>query len=241
MPTINYADLMLEYASTEPSTLDGFTEKLASYCEDIGQRSNMFTYTMWRAHNNGHIKSLYASARDYVRANMSAIVKLSGKSESWITGVAGVVDVILSDIFKMFRKETPYLDKDGSPISPEMIIFTPGSMTHAFTFKGFWQETYKLEERGLKSYDECYEIREELLRMFLTASRDKIRAYQAEIKREMVEEANEGVSPVTVIEVTEVGENLENTLVTLELTEAAFSWLNKLLNTKYGISLDSLE
>lgn len=238
---IDYTNLIKEYQASEPSTLDGFTEKLADYHEDKQQSSTMVAYTMWRALFGGYIQKEYKDSRDYTKANLSAIMRDFNYSEGYLVAIAGVTDIILKDMWDMYRVETPYVDLDGVAISAEQIIFHPGALTHAFTFKGLYAETFKWEEQGTKSFDECYEIRQTLLGLFLTASRDKIKVYQAEIKQGIIAEENGGEMPITVVDVTMTGDELEKTTVTLEMDSKGFSWLNESLKKKWSIDLLILE
>lgn len=234
MPIIDYTTSIQEYNKAEPSDLDGFTTRLAEYRGNMVVWRGMLCYTLWRAVYKQLIPIGGATA--YVKDNMTNILGGVSENRDYIVSLAGVVDVILADMWQMYQAETPYLDEDDKPISIEMIIFNPKALTHAYTFKGFYKDTIKREEAEIIDFETGYNIRHTLLTMFLTSSRADIKAYRDEIKAEIIE-SDPDSTPVTVIEVGIDGEYM---VVGLSLSSDAYDWLQTTIMKKYSVSLSKL-
>lgn len=240
MPTIDYSKLIESYMENEPSTADGFVLRLNKYRSELTQWRSMLCYTLWRMVSKNVIR--IGEARDFVNMNMAEILGHYSNNGDYIKALAGIVDIILGDMFQMFHAEMPYLYVEGSsPISPEEVIFNPNALTNSYTFKGFYNDTKKWEEQGVKSFDEAYEIRQVLLNMFLTKTRAEIKSYIDAIRAEIVVEENGGTEPVTVIAVEMAVDEAHTNIVTLELDSKAFAWLNGVLSKKFAVSLYSVK
>jgi hypothetical protein len=233
---IDYTEIIKAYQESEPSDLDGFTVMLSEQRGNMTKWRGMMCYTLWRMVYKNVLR--LNGATQYVKDNMSSILGKYSDNKDYVVSLAGVVDSIFCDMWRMYQDELPYLDKDSNPISIESVIFTPNALTNAYTFKGFWRETFKWEEQGLMSFDDAYEIRQALLRMFLENSREDIKAFQKEVRAEVIKEQIEG-NPVTVMEVS-FSQDLQDWAVQLQLDDKAFSWLEQQLFKKYGVSLKQL-
>jgi len=234
MLIIDYTKKIQEYNQAEPSDLDGFTIRLAEYRGNMVVWRGMLCYALWRAVYKQLIP--IGGAMAYVKDNMTNILGGVSENKDYIVSLAGVVDIIFADMWQMYQAETPYLDEDGKPISIEMIIFNPKALTHAYTFKGLYKDTLKREEAEIIDFETGYNIRHTLLTMFLTSSRDDIKAYRDEIKAEIVKSESDS-TPVTVIEVSIDGEDM---FVALSLSLDAYDWLQTAVMKKYSVSLSKL-
>jgi len=236
MPTIDYTKEIQIYNENVPTTPDAYVKRLHNYRSSMSQWRSMLLYTLWHGVKTDVIP--LGKARDFVNENMADILGHYSDNEDYIKALAGIVDIIILDMLYMHRADSAYLFKESSAmIQPEDIIFNPLALSNAYTFKGFYQETIKWVESGKMSYDETYEIRQTLLNMFMTDTRDEIRAFIAEVRADIIQEENDGANPVTVIEVEMSGDELESNIVTLELDEKAFNALNTWLGKKYAVTL----
>lgn len=238
MPTIDYTKEIELFNENLPTTADAYVKRLHNYRRSMSQWRSMLLYTLWHGVKTGVIG--LGKAREFVNMNMADILGYYSDNEDYIKQLAGIVDIILLDMLYMHQADSAYLyDESTMVIQPEDIIFNPLALTNAYTFKGFYQETIKWIENGTMPYEETYEIRQSLLNMFISKTRDEIRAFVNEIRAEMVKDENNGIAPVSVLAI-EMTDDADSTIVTLELDKKAFDWLNGVLSKKYAISLYSV-
>lgn len=240
MPTIDYSKEIELYDENVPTTPDAYVRRLHNYRRSMSQWRSMLLYTLWHGTKTNVIP--LGKARDFVNQNMADILGHYSDNEDYIKALAGIVDIILLDMMQMHQADETYLHEETTlMIQPEEIVFNPLALTHAYTFKGFYQLTKKWEEDGVMAFDEGYEIRQTLLNMFMSKTRVEIKAFIDEVRADIIKEENDGVTPVTVIATEFDWDEDEKAIVTLELDKTAFNWLNGVLNKKYAVNLYAVD
>lgn len=236
MTVIDYSSYIDSFNSEKPSSAADYITLMSAYCRKQSEWRSMLLYTIWHGTKKGYIS--LGGARDFVRMNMGAIIGEHSTNEHYIIQLAGIVDIILCDMLAHYTADEPYTHSvTNEIINPEEIIFNPRSLSHAYTFKGFYSEIVKGYNNGEIGYRDAYEIRKTLLEMFLGKTRDEISAYVNGVRQEIISNGGDDELPVVVLDTQIPVEDADSTVVTIRFNKDALQKARTFFLKKYGVDL----